>query len=191
MKKYLALLLLIFISNLYAQTNGAYGELLLGRGYNHLGEQLSDTSATDWVLSGKMGVGYKIDKNIGLEVGYEQFGQRRFNNIDGTSASMIANEYAVEIQTVLRFALSNNFSLIGKIGPAYVQATQSINAGDAATTNKYESTNSAWRPDYALGASYVLEDFPGLELTALYSHIVKNDSIPDADLYAAGLIFNF
>jgi hypothetical protein len=193
MKKYLPLLLLIFISNLCAQTNGAYGQLLLGRGYNNLGEQVDGTNSSDWVLSGKLGVGYKIDKNIGVEVGYAQFGQQRFNNVGGTStsASATANEYAVEIQTVVRFALSDNFSLIGKIGPAYVQTTQNIKDGDSSTTNKYQSTASAWRPDYALGASYVLDDFPGLELTAMYSHIVKNDTIPDADLYAAGLIFNF
>ncbi|MSP53464.1 MAG: hypothetical protein EXR81_04340 [Gammaproteobacteria bacterium] len=191
MKKYIPLLIIVFISNLYANTNGAYGELLLGRGYNHLGEQIDSTHSSDWTLSGKLGVGYKIDKNIGLEVGYEQFGQQRFNNMDDNSASVTANEYAVEIQTVLRFALSDNFSLSGKIGPAYVQATQSINGGDSETTNKYQSTNSAWRPDYALGASYVLEDLPGLELTAIYSHIIKDNNIPDADLYAAGLIFNF
>ena len=192
MKKYLLLLLIIFSSHLYANsTNGAYGELLLGRGYNNLGRQVDGTNSSDWVFSGKLGIGYKIDTNLGLEVGYEQFGQQRFNNLGGTSASATANEYAVEIQTVVRFALSDNFSLIGKIGPAYVQATQSVKDGDSATTNKYQSTNSAWRPDYALGASYILDDFPGLELTAMYSHIVKNDSIPDADLYAVGLIFNF
>jgi opacity protein-like surface antigen len=179
------------MSNLYADNNGAYGELLLGRGYNHLGEHVNDTHSTDWVLSGKLGVGYKIDKYIGLEAGYEQFGQRRFNNIGGTAASAVANENAVEIQTVVRFALSDNLSLLGKIGPAYVQATTSVNNGDAQTTNQYQANHSAWCADYALGASYVLDDFPGLELTAIYSHIVTNNNIPDADLYAAGLIFNF
>ena len=191
MKKYLLLFLFIFMSHLYADTNGAYGELLLGRGYNHLDEKISGSNSTNWTLSGKLGVGYKIDKYIGLEAGYEQFGQRRFNNLDGTAASAVTNENALEIQTVIRFALNDNLSLLGKIGPAYVQATTSLNGGDAQITNQYQANHSAWCADYAIGASYVLDDFPGLELTAIYSHIVKNDNIPDADLYAAGLIFNF
>ena len=193
MKKSLSLLALLACSTLtLAQSvNGPYSELLLGRGYNHLGEQIDGANSTDWILSGKLGVGYNIDKNIGVEVGYEQFGQRRLNNIGGTQASAVVDEYAAEIQTVVRLPLSNTFTLLGKIGPAFIQVQQSVKGGDAATTNKYQNTASAWRPDYALGASYVLEDFPGLELAFMYSHIVKNDSIPDADLYAAGLIFNF
>lgn len=187
------ILICLLYQPLYAQTNtnGAYGELLLGRGYNHLGEQVDGENSTDWVLSGKLGVGYKIDKNIGVEVGYEQFGQRRFSNLGGTTASAVANEYATEIQTVVRLPLSDNFTLLGKIGPAFVQVTQSVKNADTQTTNKYQNNSSAWRPDYALGASYALDDFPGLELAFMYSHIVKDSNIPDADLYAAGLIFNF
>ena len=170
--------------------HGLYGAVSFGRGYNHFSKSDFDSSLSgedNSVWAGRIALGFNIDQYFGIETGYQLFQQRKFNNLKNGGSGTV-NEYAIDIQTVLRWPLFKGVNLFAKIGPAYVDAKQNADAGAGASRHI-----KTWRPRYALGVAASLPSFPGISVTAAYSRIVKNSdkNLPNADLYAIGLIFHF
>lgn len=170
--------------------HGAYGAISFGRGYNHLSKNNFDSNLNgedNSVWAGRIALGFDIDRYFGIEAGYQLFQQRKFNNLNNGGSGTV-DEYAIDLQTVLKWPLFKGVNLFAKIGPAYVNAKQNADAG--AGTSRHIKT---WRPRYALGIAANLPSFPGVSLIATYSRIVKDSDkhLPNADLYALGLIFHF
>ena len=170
--------------------HGPYGAVSFGRGYNHFSRNDFATNLSgedNSVWAGRIALGFNIDQYFAIETGYQLFQQRKFNNLnhggDGT-----VSQYAIDIQTVLKWPLFKGINLFAKIGPAYVDTKQTADPG--AGISRHIKT---WRPRYALGVAVNFSNFPGVSLTAAYSRIVKNSDkhLPNADLYALGLMFHF
>ena len=190
---YIGLLFLLSSSLVSAveYPHGPYAAISVGRGYTNFSKNNFSSNlhgaGSDAVWGGRLSMGFNIDRYFGIEAGYQRFQQRKFGGLNNNGNGKV-DEQAFDIQTVLRMPLWRSLDVFAKLGPAYVDANQQADAGTG--TSRHIKT---WRPRYAVGVEASFPNYPGLSFTASYSRITKkNDKhLPNAELYAVGVMFHF
>lgn len=154
----------------YADTHYSTGDI----------SNVTSASITNTGVAGRVFGGYEFTPNWAGELGYTQFSNTKFNNVNGTGVNSHISQYAVDLAGKGILPLDNGFALYGKLGGAYVKANGNNGIG---TTTKIN-------PEVGAGASYDLT--PNVPVDISWTHIQKvGGNIPNTDFFAAGIGYNF
>ena len=164
------------------------GERLLGDGATGVNTSL-DNDDTSY----KITVGYDYSKNFAVEAAYVNFGDFNLDaNETGIANPLIgsfdADTDGISIAVVGKLPLSNNVSLLGKVGAYYWNSdtdTSVTQSGAPVPINEVDDNGTDFF--YGVGAQY---DFNKFSLRAEYE--VYNDIIEeDYDVYTLNLMYHF
>ncbi|WP_296892155.1 outer membrane protein transport protein [Thiobacillus sp.] len=153
----------------------------------------STTSASPLSEGWKVYGGYQFNKYLALEGGYTNLNDAHANTtITAPSAGTIRTNVATDawsLAAVGTYPITDKFSLMGKVGAAYVltEITASATGSGSGTTASVAVGDDSYRPVYGLGASYALLD--NLNLRAEYERFDLKDI--NIDLITAGVAMKF
>ena len=142
---------------------------------------INSASIDNTNFAGRLLGGYQFDNNWAFEMGYTQFTQSRFTNIQPGNVSGNIKEYSVDALGKGILPLDNGFGLFGELGLAYVSAKSSGGiSGSAHHIN----------PAFGAGASYdVTANIP---VFIAWNHTQKlGGDVPNTDLFSLGVAYNF
>lgn len=214
----------VFIAaNANAAVNGAYAGGTLGWGTIHQstfnnsnaptntasGDGITEsqsTSSNEGGFAGRIFGGYQFTRNFAAELGYT-----RFHNANSTQSSIITDDEGTSSQTLAStirteavdlvakgiLPLQNCFSLYGKLGAAYLHATNTItlNTVDPVEGNesgRFSGSANKIYPTFGAGVAYDIT--PHIVADASWNHIQKiggSSSFSNTDLFGLGLAYNF
>jgi OOP family OmpA-OmpF porin len=167
-----------FAQSWYTMVGIGYGDANFNG--NDLG--LSDGTVDNTDTTYSLRLGYDINKNFALEIGYANLGKYPFSGYQGTTlitGSAKANSFDVSLVGTLPFTAQ--FSGYGRIGVARSERKANANTTSETanqTLNKTEAT-------YGVGVRYAFDKVWGL-----YGEWSKNDQIK-VDNYTLGVMFRF
>ena len=147
----------------------------------------SSTSGDDTSVGWKVDLGYQFNKYLGVEGGYVNLNDMTLTStitapVAGTARTNAASD-GWTLAAVGSYPLSDKFSVMAKLGGAYVLSDI------AARTGTSQETMSAddYQPYYGVGASYALLD--NLSVRAEWERFETDEF--DIDLLTAGLNLKF
>lgn len=158
--------------------DGWYGGLGIGQSnYQDVDADSANTRSEGW----KAYAGYQFNKYLGVEGGYVNL-----NDITATSGTVTTNmdTDGWTLAAVVSYPLTEKFSVMGKLGAAYLLAD--INEKDGAAL-AVRSGDDDYEPNYGVGVSYALLD--NLNLRAEWERFDRKDY--DIDLVTAGIAVKF
>lgn len=158
--------------------DGWYAGLGVGQSkYRDYPAASASTRSEGWKVYG----GYQFNKYLALEGGYVNLNDMRA--VNGPVRTSIATE-AWALGAVLSYPLTNKFSVIGKLGAAYMQGDTRTKTGTALTVR---TSDDGYEPNYGVGVTYAV--FDNLNLRAEWERFDR--SRLDIDLVTAGLQLKF
>ncbi|MBW8370372.1 MAG: outer membrane protein transport protein [Thiobacillus sp.] len=158
--------------------DGWYGGLNFGQSkYHSVDADSANTRTEGW----KVYAGYQFNKYLGVEGGYANL-----NDMTATTGTVTTNldTDAWALAAVLSYPLTERFSIMGKLGAAYMLADISEKNG---TGLAVRSGDDSYEPNYGIGVSYALLD--NLSLRAEWERFDRKDY--DIDLMSAGIAVKF
>lgn len=158
--------------------DGWYGGVGFGQSkYGDVTADSANTRSEGW----KVYTGYQFNKYLGIEGGYANL-----NDMTATTGVIRTNmdTEAWTLGAVLSYPVTDSFSVMGKLGAAYVLADVKTKNG-AALTVRHE--DDGYEPNYGVGVSYAL--FDNLSLRAEWERFDRKDL--DIDLVSAGMVVKF
>jgi OmpA-OmpF porin, OOP family len=162
-----------------AAAPGFYVGLQGGYGDTHYKHPVDST-----VLTGRGSFGYQFDQNFAVEAGYTQFNKMKVSNQPNAKVE----QHAIDVFGKGILPLSNNFSLYGKVGAAYVDLKETNSFGATFTDNKF-------LPAFGAGVGYDLTpNVPvsiGWERIQKVGHTDAHSPIKSSDFFYAGVAYNF
>lgn len=153
----------------------------------------STTSVSPLSEGWKVYGGYQFNKYLALEGGYTNLNDAHANTtITAPSAGTIRTNVATDawsLAAVGTYPITDKFSLMGKVGAAYVltEITAKATGSGSGTTASVAVGDDSYRPVYGLGVSYALLD--NLNLRAEYERFDLKDI--NIDLITAGVAMKF
>lgn len=153
----------------------------------------STTSASPLSEGWKVYGGYQFNKYLALEGGYTNLNDAHANTtITAPSAGTIRTNVATDawsLAAVGTYPITDKFSVMGKVGAAYVltEITAKATGSGSGTTASVAVGDDSYRPVYGLGVSYALLD--NLNLRAEYERFDLKDI--NIDLITAGVAMKF
>jgi long-chain fatty acid transport protein len=158
--------------------DGGYAGLGFGQSnYRDIDATSANTRTEGW----KVYAGYQLNKYLGVEGGYANL-----NDMTATTGNVITevDSDAWTLAGVVSYPLTDKFSVMGKVGGAYILADfrTKVGAAPAVTTG-----DDSFVPNYGAGVSYALLD--NLNLRAEWERFDRDGM--DIDLMTAGLAMKF
>jgi long-chain fatty acid transport protein len=145
----------------------------------------STTSANTRTEGWKVYTGYQFNTYLGVEGGYANLNDMTANS--ATSAGNVRTELVSDawmLAAVGSYPLTKDFSIMGKLGAAYVLQTAEVKVGTALTQR---SGDDNYQPLYGVGVSYALLD--NINLRAEWERFDLDDI--NIDLMTAGFAVAF
>jgi long-chain fatty acid transport protein len=145
----------------------------------------STTSANTRTEGWKVYTGYQFNTYLGVEGGYANLNDMTANS--ATSTGNVRTELVSDawmLEAVGSYPLTKDFSVMGKLGAAYVLQTAEVKAGTALTQR---SGDDNYQPLYGVGVSYALLD--NINLRAEWERFDLDDI--NIDLMTAGVAMEF
>jgi len=147
------------------------------------GESLSTSVNTD-SFGSNVYIGYKFDKYIALQSGFDYLGSYKYSmnlNYLGyyVNGSYTADVYNIPIQIKATLPVNNIFSIYALIGGNYWFVTESGSASSnipGINTNIPDSNASGFSPAYGIGVSYNLPEHNKIKLEYDYYQDLFNSS---------------
>jgi long-chain fatty acid transport protein len=158
--------------------DGWYGGLGIGQSnYQDVDMDSANTRTEGW----KVYAGYQFNKYLGVEGGYVNL-----NDMTGFTGAVVTNidTDAWALGAVLSYPVTDKFSVMGKLGAAYMLADIKTKNGAALTVT---TGDDSYEPNYGVGVSYALLD--NLSLRAEWERFDREDH--DIDLVSAGMVVKF
>lgn len=158
--------------------DGWYAGLGIGQSnYQDVDAPSANTRSEGW----KTYAGYAFNQYLGIEGGYANL-----NDMTATDGSLTANVAtdAWTLGAVVSYPVTENFSVMGKLGAAYMLSDIKVKEGVALTVR---SGDDDYEPNYGVGVSYALLD--NLNLRAEWERFDRSDF--DIDLITAGAVLKF
>ena len=158
--------------------DGWYGGFNFGQSkYRSVDEDSANTRSEGWKVYG----GYQFNKYLGVEGGYVNL-----NDMTGSTGTIVTNldTDAWTLGAVLSYPVTEKFSVMGKLGAAYMLADVNVKDGAALTVR---SGDDGYEPNYGVGVSYALLD--NLSLRAEWERFDRKEY--DIDLMSAGIAMRF
>lgn len=152
--------------------------------YRGVDGDMANTRTEGWKVYG----GYQFNKYLGVEGGYVNL-----NDMTGRTGTVTTNvdTDAWALSAVLSYPLTEKFSVMGKLGAAYMLADVHTKnpAAPLPSSNRLTKTrgDDGYEPNYGVGVSYALLDF--LSLRAEWERFDRKDH--DIDLMSAGFTMEF
>ena len=147
---------------------------------NDLGLNNGTVDNTDTTYS--LRLGYDINKNFALEIGYANLGKYSFSGYEGATqitGSAKANSFDVSLVGTLPFTAQ--FSGYARIGVARSERKANANTTSETANQNYTKTEAT----YGVGGRYAFDRAWGM-----YAEWSKNDQIK-VDNYTLGVMFRF
>ena len=158
--------------------DGWYGGFNFGQSkYRDISADSANTRTEGW----KVYSGYQFNKYLGVEGGYVNLND--MTSRTGTVTTNVDTD-AWTLGAVLSYPLTEKFSVMGKLGAAYMLADINEKDGTALTVR---SGDDSYEPNYGVGVSYALLDF--LSVRAEWERFDRDDH--NIDLMSAGLAMKF
>lgn len=155
-----------------------YGGFGFGQSqYRDVEATSSDTRAEGW----KVYTGYQFNKYLGVEGGFANLNDMTATT--GTTRTKMES-HAWALTAVGSYPLTEKFSVIAKLGAAYVLTTTNTKVGLAMTQR---SGDDGYQPNYGVGVSYALLD--NFNLRAEWERFDLDDT--NIDLMTAGFAMEF
>lgn len=145
----------------------------------------TQTSSSNLSEGWKVYAGYQVNKYIGLEGGYVNLNDMAARTT--TAAGILRTNVDTDgwtLSAVATLPLSDKFSVIGKLGAAYLLADIRAKTG---TNLAQDSGDDSYGPYYGVGVSYALLD--NLNLRAEWERFDRKDL--NIDLLTAGMVVKF
>lgn len=147
-------------------------------------------------LAGRLAVGYQLNQNLAVEVGYMQLRSKKADLVltqeDKTTvpatAKLSQNAFDLAVKGILPVA--SNLNAYGKLGVAYVSTTAKGNV--SGQDKSLSTTERKWAPEAAVGVSYDIT--PNMSVDTSWTHIqaVGNKTgLGNIDFVAVGVGYNF
>lgn len=160
--------------------DGLYAGLGIGQShYQDVDAPSANTRSEGW----KAYAGYAFNKYFGIEGGYANLND--MTATDGTLTANVATD-AWTLGAVVSYPVTAKFSVIGKLGAAYmlsdIRVKDGVGEPDTVTTG-----DDDYEPNYGVGVSYALLD--NLSLRAEWERFDRSDF--DIDLITAGAVLKF
>jgi len=158
--------------------DGWYAGLNFGQSqYQSVDADSANTRTEGW----KVYTGYQFNKYLGVEGGYVNL-----NDMTARTGSVTTNidTDAWALGAVATYPLTDKFSVMGKLGAAYMLADVDTKNGTALTVR---TGDDSYEPNYGVGVSYALLD--NLNLRAEWERFDRSDY--DIDLMTAGVAMEF
>ncbi|ANF57698.1 outer membrane beta-barrel protein [Halotalea alkalilenta] len=96
-------------------------------------------------------VGYKFNNWFSTELGFNDFGDLRFNNADGSTSELGSKAYS--LSAIGEIPVWAGLIGYGRVGGAYIDS-------DISSSDVGVDVNSEWAPVYGLGVKYQWETVP-------------------------------
>ena len=164
--------------------DGWYGGLGLGQShYVSVDADSSTTRSEAWKVYG----GYQFNKYVGIEGGYVNL-----NDMKATTGAVLTSidTDGWTLGAVLSYPVTEKFSVMGKLGAAYMLADVRTKDGAAPTSvGRLAVTkgDDGYEPNFGVGVSYALLDF--LNVRAEWERFDRSDY--NIDLVTAGIAMKF
>lgn len=158
--------------------DGWYGGLNFGQSnYRGVDEDSVDSRSEAWKVYG----GYQFNKYLSVEGGYVNL-----NDMKARTGSIVTNmaTQAWTLGVVASYPVTKKFSVMGKLGAAYMDADVTVKNGAALTVR---SSDDGYEPNYGVGVSYALLD--NLSVRAEWERFDRKEY--DIDLVSAGFAMKF
>ena len=160
--------------------DGWYGGLGIGQSnYQDIDAPSANTRSEGW----KAYAGYAFNKYLAVEGGYVNLND--MTATDGSATTKVATD-AWALGAVLSYPVTEKFSVIGKLGAAYmlsdIKVKDGVGAPDTVATG-----DDDYEPNYGVGIAYALLD--NLSLRAEWERFDRSDF--DIDLVSAGAVLKF
>lgn len=164
--------------------DGWYGGFNFGQSkYRGVDVDTANTRTEGW----KVYTGYQFNKYLGVEGGYVNL-----NDMTGRTGTVSTNidTDAWALGAVVSYPLTDKFSVMGKLGAAYmVSNVHTKNPAALLPADRLKKTrgDDSYEPNYGVGVSYALLDF--LSVRAEWERFDRKDH--DIDLMTAGFTMKF
>lgn len=158
--------------------DGWYGGFNFGQSkYRGVDEASANTRTEGWKVYG----GYQFNKYLGIEGGYANL-----NDMTGRTGAIVTNmdTDAWALGAVLSYPVTEKFSVMGKLGGAYMLTDVNVKNGAALTVR---GGDDGYEPNYGVGVSYALLD--NLSVRAEWERFDRKEY--DIDLMSAGIAMKF
>lgn len=164
--------------------DGWYGGFNFGQSkYRGVDADTANTNTEGWKVYG----GYQFNKYLGVEGGYVNLNDMTART--GTVTTNVDTD-AWALGAVLSYPVTEKFSVMGKLGAAYMLAdinTKNPAALLPADRLTKRTGDDSYEPNYGVGVSYALLDF--LSLRAEWERFDRKEY--DIDLMSAGIAMKF
>ncbi len=176
---------------------GLYVSGQVGYAETHMNSKLPSPVGVDLAnngLAGRLAMGYKINQNFAIEVGYLQLQQGKAIGKDDTAYN---KQNAIDIAGKGTIPLTHNVNLYGKVGVAYLttrledKLAQDGNSVTLDNNNLYGIAKHKWAPEVAVGMGYDIT--PNVTVDTSFTHIQPMGSKRpgNIDFLAVGVGYNF
>ena len=145
-------------------------------------------------LAGRLAIGYKINKNFAVELGYLQLQEGKIKDEDATG---FLNQNTFDLTGKALLPITHNVNFYGKLGVAYLtthlETTQNIN-GIPTTSDINGPAGIAkrkWAPEVAVGMAYDITPNVTVDTSLTHIQAVGDNRPGNIDFLAVGLTYNF
>ena len=161
-----------------------------------LGNGLATSSISDINrdLGYKIFGGYQLNKNFAIEGGYVNLGKFGFvaNTVPMGTLTGEIELHGINLDLVGTLPITERFSVLGRIGAAYLQTNDSFTGTGAVVPRNPSPTSRDTNLKVGLGLQYAMSD--AMSLRAEIERYRINDAVGnmgDVDLVSVGLIYRF
>jgi long-chain fatty acid transport protein len=158
--------------------DGWYGGMNFGQSnYRGVDEDSVSPRSEAWKVYG----GYQFNKYLSVEGGYVNL-----NDMKARTGSIVTNmaTQAWTLGAVASYPVTKKFSVMGKLGAAYMNADVTVKNGTALTV---QGSDDGYEPNYGVGVNYALLD--NFSVRAEWERFDRKEY--DVDLVSAGFAMKF
>lgn len=170
--------------------SGPYAGMLIGASdmnYTSGNQGLGGASKNEQNRAWYLFAGLQFNRNFALHTGYLQFGEVKFEGINGVSgAKSDYSQKALEVAGKLIYPLSSVATVYAKGGGAFVNLDRTPNSL-ASVTSIPSSDKTTIKPVYGLGFTY--EFYPGISGEVAWTEINGGDDIETSNFVGIGVNF--
>lgn len=135
-------------------------------------------------LAGRLAMGYRLNPNVAIELGYLQLQQATLR-----SANLFLNQNAFDLTGKAALPIAHNVNLYGKLGVAYL--TTKIDDQSTNINGLMGIAKRKWAPEAALGIAYDITSNVTVDTSFTHIQPLGNNRPGNIDFLAVGVGYNF
>lgn len=154
----------------------------------HLSENNEGPMTNNDGLAYRLAAGYNINKYFAIETGYFRINSHTVNSISDQPFDISVNQNAIDILGKVSVPVSNNVSIYGKVGAAYLVTDISDNIDD---TVNFNSSKHTIAPEVAGGISFDISKDMAVDASLTHIQPMASRKIGNIDYLSVGFKYNF